>query len=112
MIWRPFFHYWISGKQCFLCKWNFIRCKFHHLKHKYIYRSVSTSKILNIPVNIQVISCSCYSQSTLRKGCPNRNPLCYIHSIISFVILYETSWNFAIMFGYEKYSSDKDIKLK
>ena len=40
---------------------------------------------------IQVISCSCFSQSTLRKGCPNRNPFCYIPSIISFVILCETS---------------------
>jgi hypothetical protein len=32
-----------------------------------------------------------FSQSALRKGCPNRNPYRYIHSIISFVFLYETS---------------------
>ena len=34
----------------------------------------------------------------------------YIHSIISFVILYETSWNLVIMFGYENCSSDKNME--
>jgi hypothetical protein len=48
----------------------------------------------------QVISCSYFSQSALRNGCPNRNPFWCIQSNISFVILYETSWNFVIMFGY------------
>jgi hypothetical protein len=60
----------------------------------------------------QVILCSYFSQSALRKGCPNRNPFWCIQSIISFVILYETSWNFVIMFGYENYSSDKNMESK
>jgi hypothetical protein len=49
---------------------------------------------------------SCFSQSekALRKSCPNRNPFCYIHSIIFFVILYETSGDFEVMFGYEHYT--------
>ena len=52
----------------------------------------------------QVISHSYVSQSASRKGCPNRNPFCCMWSIISFVILYETSWNFLILSSYENYS--------
>jgi hypothetical protein len=63
-----------------------------------------------LPNRVQVISCSYFSQSALRKGCPNRNPFWCIQSIISFVILDETSWNFVIMFGYENYSSDKNME--
>jgi hypothetical protein len=66
----------------------------------------------NFELNNQVISCSYFSQSALRKGYPNRNPFWCIQSIISFVILYETSWNFVIMFGYENYSSDKNMESK
>jgi hypothetical protein len=50
-----------------------------------------TERYISLTSFFQVISCSCFSQSALRKGCPSRNPFCYIHSIISFVILYETS---------------------
>jgi hypothetical protein len=67
---------------------------------------------LQILYTFQVISCSYFSQSALRKGCPNRNPFWCIQSIISFIILYETSWNFVIMFGYENYSSDKNMESK
>ena len=59
-----------------------------------------------------MISYSCFSQSALRKGRPNRNPFCYIHTIISYVILHETTWNFVIMFGYENYSSDENMESK
>jgi hypothetical protein len=30
----------------------------------------------------------------------------------SLVILYETSWNFVIMYGYESYSSDRNMEMK
>jgi hypothetical protein len=46
---------------------------------------------------VWVISCSCFNQSALRKGGPNRNTF---FSTLSFVVLFETSWNFVIMFGY------------
>ena len=68
--------------------------------------------IANISQSNSVISYSYFSQSVPRKGCPIRNPSFYIHAIISFVIFYETSWNFVIMFGYENYSSDKNMESR
>ena len=36
---------------------------------------------------------------------PNKNSFCCFQSLISFVFLYETCWNFVIMFGKENYKS-------
>ena len=58
------------------------------------------------------IKCWYFDQSALREGCLNRNQYYYIHFIMSFITLYETSWNFVIMFGYENYSSDKNMQSK
>ena len=71
---------------------------------KIIKLSITTSikgwKKLDKQLPLQLISCCCFSQSALRKGCPNRNPFCYIRLIYLWLFcvkLVEILWLYSVI---------------